>query len=133
MRRQLRSLSLGDCSIKFGKKGGTLRATVSKLLQMILLMRMDVGEECLLRERQCGFRQNRSCIDQCIHSEELFTTGGGLIHIMQLPHRSICCNESGKIFGLFLTRFSPSQTLWDDHKELKYSGKQPPSQHSYIL
>ena len=31
---------------------------------MILLRRMDVGMECLFRENQCGFRQNRSCIDQ---------------------------------------------------------------------
>ena len=31
---------------------------------MILLKRLDAGMECLLRENQCGFRPNRSCIDQ---------------------------------------------------------------------
>ena len=31
---------------------------------MVLLKRLDVGMECLLRENQCGFRRNRSCIDQ---------------------------------------------------------------------
>ena len=31
---------------------------------MILLKRLHAGLECLLRENQCGFRQNRSCIDQ---------------------------------------------------------------------
>ena len=55
----------GDTSYCGNNRGIILRATVSKLLaQMILLRRMNVGMECLLRENQCGFRQNRSCIDQ---------------------------------------------------------------------
>ena len=48
--------------------------------------------------------------------------------ILPLPHWPICCNESGK----FLIQFLPSHTLWDGHKELKYSGKQPQSQCSCI-
>ena len=28
-----------------------------------------------------------------------------------------------QIFGLIYTKFSPSHTLWDGHKEVKYSGK----------
>ena len=31
---------------------------------MIILKRLDAGMEDLLRENQCGFRRNRSCIDQ---------------------------------------------------------------------
>ncbi|KAL5261077.1 hypothetical protein ACHWQZ_G006957 [Mnemiopsis leidyi] len=31
---------------------------------MILLKRLHAGLECLLQENQCGFRRNRSCIDQ---------------------------------------------------------------------
>ena len=54
----------GDTSYCGNNRGITLRATASKLLQMILLKRLDVGMECLLRENQCGFRRNRSCIDQ---------------------------------------------------------------------
>ena len=41
-----------------------MRSTTSKLLQIILLRRLNAGLEHLLRENQCGFRQNRSCIDQ---------------------------------------------------------------------
>ena len=44
-------------------RGITLRVTISKLLQMIILKRLDSGMEDLLRENQCGFRRNRSCID----------------------------------------------------------------------
>ena len=51
----------GDTSYYDNNRGITLRATVSKLLQMIIL---DSGMEDLLRENQCGFRRNRSCIDQ---------------------------------------------------------------------
>ena len=61
--------------------------------------------------------------------------GGGLTRIMPLPHWPIGCNESSKmrhIFGLFSTQFSPSHTLWDGRKEMKYSGKQPQSQYSYM-
>ena len=54
----------GDTSYCSNNRGITLRATISKLLQMILLRRLDAGMECLLRENQCGFRPNRSCIDQ---------------------------------------------------------------------
>ena len=57
----------GDTSICSNNRGITLRSTVSKLLQMILLRRMHHGMERLLRENQCGFRSGRSCIDQ-IHS-----------------------------------------------------------------
>ena len=41
-----------------------MRSTTSKLLQIILLRRLNACLEQLLRENQCGFRQNRSCIDQ---------------------------------------------------------------------
>ena len=54
----------GDISHCDNNKGITLRATESKLLQMIILKRLDSGMEDLLRENQCGFRRNRSCIDQ---------------------------------------------------------------------
>ncbi|XP_063692787.1 uncharacterized protein LOC134824742 [Bolinopsis microptera] len=54
----------GDTSYCCNNRGITLRATSSKVLQMVLLKRLDVGMECLLRENQCGFRRNRSCIDQ---------------------------------------------------------------------
>ena len=60
---------MGDTSY-CGKNRGfsvgiILRATVSKRLQMILHRRLDVRMECLYnRENQCGFRQNRSSIDQ---------------------------------------------------------------------
>ena len=62
-----------------------MRATASKLLQMILLRRMDVGMECLLRKNQCGFRPNRSCIDQ-IYS---FRT---IIHNCIKFHIPLCMN-----------------------------------------
>ncbi|XP_063691186.1 uncharacterized protein LOC134823581 [Bolinopsis microptera] len=55
----------GDTSVCGNNRGITLRSTASKLFQMILLIkRLHAGMECLLRENQCGFRQNRSCIDQ---------------------------------------------------------------------
>jgi len=54
----------GDTSVCGNNRGITLRSTASKLFQMILLKRLHAGMECLLRENQCGFRQNRSCIDQ---------------------------------------------------------------------
>ena len=54
----------GDTSYCDNNRGITLRATASKLMQIIMLKRMDSGLECLLRENQCGFRRNRSCIDQ---------------------------------------------------------------------
>ena len=54
----------GDTSYCDNNRNITLRATVSKLLQMIILKRLDAGMEDLLRENQCGFRRNRSRIDQ---------------------------------------------------------------------
>ena len=54
----------GDTSHCSNNRGITLRSTTSKLLQIILLKRLSDGLEKLLRENQCGFRQNRSCIDQ---------------------------------------------------------------------
>ncbi|KAL5266167.1 hypothetical protein ACHWQZ_G006724 [Mnemiopsis leidyi] len=54
----------GDTSLCSNNRGITLRTTASKLFQMILLKRLQAGLECLLRENQCGFRRNRSCIDQ---------------------------------------------------------------------
>ena len=54
----------GDTSHCSNNRGITLRSTTSKLLQIILLKRLGNGLEKLLRENQCGFRQNRSCIDQ---------------------------------------------------------------------
>ena len=54
----------GDTSHCSNNRGITLWSTTSKLLQIILLQRLSNGLEQLLRENQCGFRQNRSCIDQ---------------------------------------------------------------------
>ncbi|MCP4473446.1 MAG: reverse transcriptase family protein [Gammaproteobacteria bacterium] len=54
----------GDNSYCSNNRGITLRSTTSKVLQIILLKRLQSGLEQLLRENQCGFRQNRSCIDQ---------------------------------------------------------------------
>ena len=42
----------GDTSYCCNNRGITLRATSSKVLQMVLLKRLDVGMECLLRENQ---------------------------------------------------------------------------------
>ena len=62
--------------------------------------------------------------------------GRGLTRIM--PHFDAAALPNllqweRQIFGLFLTQFSPSHTLWDGHREVKYSGKQPQSQYSCIL
>ena len=54
----------GDTSICSNNRGITLRSTASKLYQIIVLQRMNDGLEALLRDNQCGFRKNRSCIDQ---------------------------------------------------------------------
>ena len=84
-------------------------------------------EESLKFEEFLGFEESLESNDR---------GGGGLTRIMPLPHWPIGCNESSKmrhIFGLFSTQFSPSHTLWDGRKEVKYSGKQPQSQCSYIL
>jgi hypothetical protein len=54
----------GDTSHCSNNRGITLRSTTSKLLQIIPLQRLSNGLEQLLRENQCGFRQNVSCIDQ---------------------------------------------------------------------
>ena len=54
----------GDSSYCSNNRGITLRSTASKLLQIIILQRLHNGLEDLLRENQCGFRRNRSCIDQ---------------------------------------------------------------------
>lgn len=66
----------GDTSYCANNRGITLRSTTSKLLQIILLKRLLAGLESLLRESQCGFRKNRSCIDQiyslrCIIQESI--------------------------------------------------------------
>jgi len=54
----------GDTSVCKNNRGITLRSTASKLFQMIFLQRLNTGLEHLLRDNQCGFRRNRSCIDQ---------------------------------------------------------------------
>ena len=54
----------GDASYCSNNRGITLRSTASKLFQIIFLQRLSTGLEYLLRENQCGFRPNRSCIDQ---------------------------------------------------------------------
>ena len=54
----------GDTSLCSNNRGITLRSTASKLYQIIVLQRMSDGLETLLRDNQCGFRKNRSCIDQ---------------------------------------------------------------------
>ena len=54
----------GDTSYFDNNRGITLRVTVLKLLQMVILKNLDAGMEQLLRENQCGFRRNRSCVDQ---------------------------------------------------------------------
>ena len=54
----------GDASVCSNNRGITLRSTTSKLFQIILLNRLSSGLELALRENQCGFRRNRSCVDQ---------------------------------------------------------------------
>ena len=54
----------GDVTYCNNNRGITLRSTVSKLFQIVLLKRLSSGLENLLRESQCGFRRNRSCVDQ---------------------------------------------------------------------
>ena len=54
----------GDTSICSNNRGITLRSTVSKLYQIIILQRLNEGLEQLLRDNQCGFRKNRSFVDQ---------------------------------------------------------------------
>ena len=54
----------GHTSHCSNNRGITLRSTASKLYQIIILQRMSDGLESLLRDNQCGFRKNRSCIDQ---------------------------------------------------------------------
>ena len=54
----------GDSSYCTNNRGISLRSTVSTLFQIVLLQRLQNGLEGLLRENQCGFRKNRSCIDQ---------------------------------------------------------------------
>ena len=54
----------GDTSVCSNNRGITLRATSSKLFQVIMLNRVSSCIEQLLRENQCGFRRNRSTVDQ---------------------------------------------------------------------
>ena len=54
----------GDTSICSNNRGITLRSTTSKVYQIVMLSRMAAGIEMALRENQCGFRRNRSCVDQ---------------------------------------------------------------------
>ncbi|KAI8477652.1 hypothetical protein Bbelb_446140 [Branchiostoma belcheri] len=54
----------GDTTHCANNRGITLRSTASKLFQIIVLGRLNEGLENLLRDNQCGFRKNRSCIDQ---------------------------------------------------------------------
>ena len=54
----------GDTSVCSNNRGITLRSTTSKLFQMVILGRLSEGLEVAMRENQCGFRKNRSCVDQ---------------------------------------------------------------------
>ncbi|KAL5248275.1 hypothetical protein ACHWQZ_G017455 [Mnemiopsis leidyi] len=54
----------GDLTFCSNNRGITLRSSASKLFQIVLLRRLSAGLENLMRENQCGFRRNRSCIDQ---------------------------------------------------------------------
>ena len=54
----------GDISKCSNNRGITLRSTTSKLFQMVMLERLSEGLENAIRENQCGFRKNRSCVDQ---------------------------------------------------------------------
>ena len=47
----------GDTSYCSNNRGITLRATSSKILQMSILKRLNVGMECLLSKNQYGFRR----------------------------------------------------------------------------
>ncbi len=60
----------GDATYCSNNRGITLRSTASKVFQIIILQRLYIGLENLYRENQCGFRRNRSCIDQ-LHSLRL--------------------------------------------------------------
>ena len=53
-----------DISKCSNNRGITLRSTTSKLFQMVMLERLSKGLENAMRENQCGFRKNRSCVDQ---------------------------------------------------------------------
>ena len=57
----------GDLTYCNNNRGITLRSTVSKLFQIVMLKRLSNGLEKLLRENQCGFRRNCSGINQ-LHS-----------------------------------------------------------------
>ena len=54
----------GDKTHCSNYRGITLRSTTSKLFQIIILQRLSQGLETLYRDNQCGFRKNRSCVDQ---------------------------------------------------------------------
>ncbi|KAL5260783.1 hypothetical protein ACHWQZ_G010812 [Mnemiopsis leidyi] len=54
----------GDLTFCNNNRGIALRSSASKLFQIVLLRRLSAGLENLMRENQCGFRRNRSCIDQ---------------------------------------------------------------------
>ena len=54
----------GDLSNCANYRGITLLSVPGKVFNRILLERMKVEVDPLLRDQQAGFRQNRSCVDQ---------------------------------------------------------------------
>ena len=54
----------GNISKCSNNRGITLRSKTSKLFQMVMLERLSEGLENAMRENQCGFRKNRSCVNQ---------------------------------------------------------------------
>ena len=58
-----------DTSVCSNNRGITLRFTTpfhSKLFQIVVLNRLSKGPEGAMRENQCGFRRNRSCVNQIL-------------------------------------------------------------------
>ena len=50
-----------ECS---NSRGISLLSLVSKLHDRVLIKRVRAGTECTIGEVQCGFRQDRGCMDQ---------------------------------------------------------------------
>ena len=52
-----------ECS---NSRGISLLSVVGKLYGRVLIKRVRAGTECAIGEEQCGFRQGRKRMDQCL-------------------------------------------------------------------
>ena len=52
-----------ECS---NSRGIILLSAVGNLYGRVLIKRARAGTECAIGEKQCGFRQGRGCMDQCL-------------------------------------------------------------------